>query len=214
MDIHPPHEAIMTKKQFFIHLSMVTLGILIALGLEGLLNWREHRALVREARENILTEVRANQQSVDRNLAELKKREDELNHIVALSRQLERDPGSFKHGSMTFQWVSVDLPSAAWKTASVSGAVTYMKYDELNRYTQAYDSQQVFEDLSNQGIQSLAELGPLIQAAMEEKKPKDVPKEKFVQIQQAGYRQLLIVQFLENVSKEMDKDYDKILNQK
>jgi len=100
MDIHPVHGPVNSVKDFFVHLAIITIGILIALSLEGLLEWAHHKTLVHEARENILTEVRKNKESIDNELAELKKREDELNHIVAVAYQLETAPNSFKSGSM------------------------------------------------------------------------------------------------------------------
>lgn len=53
MEIHAPEKPILTVKEAIAHLAIVTVGILIALSLEGLVEWRHHRALVREARDNI-----------------------------------------------------------------------------------------------------------------------------------------------------------------
>ena len=41
-------------REMVTHLVLVTLGVLIALSFEGVGSWREQRALVREARANIL----------------------------------------------------------------------------------------------------------------------------------------------------------------
>lgn len=40
MDIHPPHRAVTSVRQFLRELVTITAGILIALTLEGLVNWR------------------------------------------------------------------------------------------------------------------------------------------------------------------------------
>jgi hypothetical protein len=52
IDIHPPHHAPMTKREFITHLFIVILGILIAIGLEqtveALHHWRERDALVED----------------------------------------------------------------------------------------------------------------------------------------------------------------------
>ena len=42
----------------------VVLGILIALALEGVVEWAHHRALVREARANIAIELRHNKETL------------------------------------------------------------------------------------------------------------------------------------------------------
>jgi len=39
MDVHPPHGAIHGWRDFFVHLIVITLGLLIALGLEGIVEW-------------------------------------------------------------------------------------------------------------------------------------------------------------------------------
>ena len=124
MEIHHPENPIHSKKEFLFHMFTVVLGILIALGMEGIVEWAHHRALVREARENIATEIRKNKETVDTDLSEIRKREEELNHVIEAMRQLEIDPASFKHGFLGFHVVNHDLYSTAWQTATVSGAVT------------------------------------------------------------------------------------------
>jgi hypothetical protein len=58
MEIHAPDKPILTIKEAIVHLAIVTIGILIALSLEGLVEWRHHRELVQEARANIADEIR------------------------------------------------------------------------------------------------------------------------------------------------------------
>ena len=52
IDIHPPHHAAATRRDFFIHLSTVVLGILIAIGLEQTVEAIHHaderRTLIRD----------------------------------------------------------------------------------------------------------------------------------------------------------------------
>jgi hypothetical protein len=64
MDIHPPTHPILSFKEALVHLGIVTVGILIALSLEGLLEWQHHRHLVREANENITQELRENEKEL------------------------------------------------------------------------------------------------------------------------------------------------------
>ena len=54
-----------------LHLLAITIGLLIALGLEASVERMHHRYLVREARENIAREVRDNQQSLAREMSAL-----------------------------------------------------------------------------------------------------------------------------------------------
>jgi hypothetical protein len=60
VDIHAPHRSISSLKEGLVHLTLITLGVLIALSFEGIASWREHRALVREARANLASEIHDN----------------------------------------------------------------------------------------------------------------------------------------------------------
>lgn len=60
MEVHVPDHPVTTWRQFFTHLAIVSVGLLIALSLESLVEWRHHRALVREARENVRREISEN----------------------------------------------------------------------------------------------------------------------------------------------------------
>ena len=43
LDVHAPHESIHGWRDFFIHLATITIGLLIALGLEATVEWMHHR---------------------------------------------------------------------------------------------------------------------------------------------------------------------------
>ncbi len=75
MEIHAPEKPIHSKKEFMFHMFTVVLGILIALALEGIVEWAHHRALVREARANIATELRHNKETIERALPQIQDRD-------------------------------------------------------------------------------------------------------------------------------------------
>ena len=43
LDVHPPHEAAHSWKDFFIHIATIVIGLLIAIGLEQTVEWVHHR---------------------------------------------------------------------------------------------------------------------------------------------------------------------------
>src|ERR1700689_4941523 len=55
MDVHPPHAGIHTWKDFWIHLGTITIGLLIAIGLEQSVEWmhrlHERHVLQQDLRE-------------------------------------------------------------------------------------------------------------------------------------------------------------------
>ena len=60
LDVHPPHEPVHGIRDFLLHLLTITVGLLIALGVEGAVEWRHHVHLRNEADANIVSEIRDN----------------------------------------------------------------------------------------------------------------------------------------------------------
>ena len=57
MDIHAPERPIRSIKEFGIHIAIVTIGILIALSLEGIREWVHDTRLVHETIANFREEL-------------------------------------------------------------------------------------------------------------------------------------------------------------
>ena len=211
MEIHAPEKPIHSRREFLFHMFTVVLGILIALAMEGAVEWFHHRALVREARENILAEVRKNKETVDKSIEDIHQREAELMHITDLMHKVQGDRNAIKNQSMHFGITMRDLYSTAWQTATTSGAVTYMKYDELIKYTDVYLTQQSFISLQEQALNRMIDGGALIQVTMSEDDMKKVPAEKFQAIAQEAYKELVVQKALEDISTALNKAYDDLL---
>ncbi len=137
MEIHAPHERVHSFKDFAVHISIVTIGILIALSLEGLRELVRDHKVVREARENILLELKLNQGQLAQELPAVKKASQEIKDLVAdlpnLAQQTDllnkrlaaiRNPGYF------FKFHS-------WQTALSSGALAHMETEEVAQYSAA-----------------------------------------------------------------------------
>lgn len=89
MEIHVPRKAITSLKDLSRELAIITAGILIALSLEGLLQWKHHRDLAREARANIMSELRENQVELAKEIEQLEKIDQQGQALVALVHQLQ-----------------------------------------------------------------------------------------------------------------------------
>jgi hypothetical protein len=85
LDVHAPHESIHTWKGFVIHIATITIGLLIAIGLEQTIEYLHHRQqaaaisgkLKAESYENIVV-VRSDIESCDQTLAAIKAIGDSL----------------------------------------------------------------------------------------------------------------------------------------
>jgi hypothetical protein len=92
LDVHPPHEPIHTWRGFLIHIATITIGLLIAIGLEQLVEHLHHRQqaaaisgkLKAESNENIVV-VRSDIENCDKTLAAIKSIVDSLDQNLRAS---------------------------------------------------------------------------------------------------------------------------------
>lgn len=120
MEIHPPHGSIHSRKDFLLHLLTITIGILIALSLEGIVQWMDHRALVREAQANLATEIRENQQTLKAALEQIQKSEAECTLALGAFHQLRENRKAPVH-EIRCGWNGVTLHAASWNAVVASG---------------------------------------------------------------------------------------------
>ena len=88
MDVHPPSEPIHSWRDFFIHLITITIGLLIALSLEGVVEWFHHRHLVDQARVDMREELLGNRQSLAQNLSFVRSNEMTIGSDIKLMLSL------------------------------------------------------------------------------------------------------------------------------
>ncbi len=71
LDVHPPHEAAHTWKDFFIHIATIVVGLLIAIGLEQTVEMFHHRHQLHQLEQSLDQEVERNHQLAQKDIAEL-----------------------------------------------------------------------------------------------------------------------------------------------
>ncbi len=153
MEVPAPHRPVTSFRELLTHLGLITVGVLIALSFEGIVSWREHRALVREARVNILNEIRDNRASL---AARMKAVPEETKNIGAVldvaDLMLQHKP---IEGKLSLEFRNADLRSASRATAEVTGAFALMEYDEVKKYASAYLHQELFVRVQTEGLQNM-----------------------------------------------------------
>jgi hypothetical protein len=155
MEIHPPHGSIQSLKDFLIALATITAGVLIALSLEGLLEWNHNRRLVREARETVTREITDNKKEVDGILASAAARQNDLDNALRLANELLNSKKSdIRHVNLGTS--IADLSSAGWQSAERTGALTHMDYAEVQKYAGLYELQNLFAVQQRQVLGRLA----------------------------------------------------------
>lgn len=168
MDVHAPHQPVHTWKDFAIHLTVVTIGLFIALMMEAGVEYWHHRRVVAEARENIRRELESNHDSATRDIEYLTKNLKNVAGNIRMLREMETKPKA--HTSLTNTMSFASLDDAAWRTARDTGALAYMPYDEVQKYSDIYAEQQTVNDKARTTAdREFLALAPLIAADGPEK---------------------------------------------
>ena len=142
LDVHPPHEPIHGWRDFLLHILTITIGLLIALALEGLVEFAHHRHIVREAHENIRHEIELNHKLAQEDLQFLQQGADRTKANIAAIRNLSADPKHFQ-GALHFGMSWSSFNDSAWRSSRDMGALTYMPYQAVQGYADLYAQQEL-----------------------------------------------------------------------
>jgi hypothetical protein len=157
LEVHPPHENVHTWRQFFIHIAAITIGLLIAIGLEQAVVYFHHRHQLQEARGELAAELESNRRVVGINLEAARKITADLDADMTLLRAVQTSPASqspapirskLVYGLGNFYWPK----DAAWQAVKQNGSLGLMAHDELHYYVYIYeDIAIIMEQLSEMG---------------------------------------------------------------
>ncbi|HEY1463456.1 MAG TPA: hypothetical protein VGF44_08570 [Terriglobales bacterium] len=160
LDVHPPHGSLHGWRDFLIHLLTITIGLFIALSLEGLLELHHHSHLVHEAEASLQTEIRANAKGLNDVTADIKSQQAMLKADVQILKEIIKDHKSHKDSSMEITFHIHGFDNISWKTAQSTGALAYMSYPEAKEYAEIYDTQEKLDvaehETANDAILSVA----------------------------------------------------------
>jgi hypothetical protein len=136
MEIHGPEGPTSSFKDFLIHIVIVTIGILIALGLEGIRETIYVHRVVRDARENFHVELVGNRRNLDRELKNDSEMLAQLNQIIADLPKLRKAPAEFRARVAKLYPSGYFFSSSRWESALSTGALGHMSVDEVNQYAE------------------------------------------------------------------------------
>ena len=151
-------------KYVFIEVLIITLGLLPALAIDDLLEWRQHRRLVAEARQELRVEITENVVRADRLLREIGiERQRTAAGIEALKPfQNARDPQDASKLKPNLGGLGLTLTrEMAWRTAQSTGALNYMPYEEAKAYNTIYSLQTLFYEYQREMSGDWAQLNGL-----------------------------------------------------
>ena len=211
IDIHPPHQAAHSWRDIFVHLATITVGLFIALSLEGCVEWQHHRHLVHEARENIRSEMQDNQKELKGALDVIHKEQAEVKSDIEALKQLKQNPEA--HGlSVNLRFSNSGLANASWNTAHETGAFSFMGYPEVKKYAEVYDTQKLFADQTIRVTSAYTNSFSVIYVFdVDEKAPKAVKNDDVT----AAIQKVLAVEselmVYDSLANELDRQYSETL---
>jgi hypothetical protein len=161
IDIHDPHKEVGGWKDFLVHLTIITIGLFIALSLEGMVDWFHHRSLVHEAEASLHAEIQSNAQGaaglsrdIHNEQKSLQQDVDVLDHIIKTGKPP-------KHSSISIDFHLSTFDNVSWQTAQETGALSYMPYKTAQQYSSIYSSQALIDRTEEVAVRdSILSLAP------------------------------------------------------
>ena len=148
MDVHAPHESVHTWKSFFIHIAIITIGLLIAICLEKTVEYFHHRHQAREGVAGLLREVNENRETLQKDTKINEWAERQHRADLGVLRRLRA--GTLRPGDrLIFIRPYVLLIDSAWKIVHESDAAPYIPYDLMVIYGSLYDAQEYVNKEAN-----------------------------------------------------------------
>jgi hypothetical protein len=208
IEVHPPSEPIHGWRDFFIHLATITIGLGIALSLEGCVEWQHHRHLVHEAEASLQIEIEANARETQKALNDVEMEQRVLVEDVAILEKIIANPKAPSEGTPKILFNFPTFNDVSWETAKATGALSYMPYEGAHRFSDIYKQQDEVDVAEHQALNDVVlsvALSPLLKPGAKFN-PEDAPLLKQrLQVLQA---RLLV---LASLIHDLDEKYKKFL---
>jgi hypothetical protein len=209
MEIHAPSKPIETFKDFLLHLATIIVGILIALGLEQSVEaWHRHH-LAEQARQNILSEIRDNKKQIEGSRKGAAENKKKLAATLETVRKLLAHK-KLDETSMTISVNGATLSSASWATASATGALAFLGYEEVKRFAGAYDGQRLLEKIQDENFRTASvSLSLLVYGGSG---PENMSDAQLHEIERNVLNCLGGITMWEQLAQQLDAEYTRVLS--
>jgi hypothetical protein len=152
VDLHVPEGPIRSAKDFLIHIVIVTIGILIALGLEQLVEMHHRHRLADEAVAGFRRELADDRKAMDEVMEAMPRLQTDIDAEIA---NLEGPaPREIRYPGFTYNVIS----TASWETAVATQALAELPYEEAHKFAEAYAAFRLFEEIERRGLSSWQEM--------------------------------------------------------
>jgi hypothetical protein len=170
LDVHAPHESVHGWRDFLLHLVTITIGLVIALGLEGCVEWQHHRHLVHEAEQSLHAEIQSNARLLTDITADIHTQQAALKHDLEVLDFAIKNGKFPTHASMLINFHISTFDNVSWSTAQSTGALGYMDYATAQEYSSIYQTQNFFDTSEEQTARDASlSLAPFLDESRDEK---------------------------------------------
>jgi hypothetical protein len=161
LDVHPPHEAAHTWKDFFIHVATICVGLLIAIGLEQTVEFFHHRPQAQHARELLAEEMKENRQTLKLYVYVIRMHQGYLFDDLPVIDRIRAH--SLKSTDHIVTWhPHISFTDSAWRTIHESQVAELLSYDELNLYGSIYKTQENMNREENDSSEALMKVASVV----------------------------------------------------
>jgi len=151
MELHAPGGPVRSLKDFLVHIGVVTLGILIALGLEQLVEAHHRSHLAKVALDGFRKELDYNEGQINQVLAGVAKLQAKIETAIG-NLSTAPAPGAAEP-PLDYPGIFLNVVStASWDTAVATQALNELPFETVTRYAQAYGTVRLFGDAERQSL--------------------------------------------------------------
>jgi hypothetical protein len=133
LDVHAPHGAAHSWRDFLGHIAAIAIGLLLALALEKLVEYIHERRQLTEARRELAMEIKDNRHILAMNVLEASRIQQELDADLKIihAARLHAPVGDGKLDYSVRFYATKDGP---WQAVRQGGSLILMPYEELQTY--------------------------------------------------------------------------------
>jgi hypothetical protein len=159
LDVHLPQEATRTWKGFFIHIAIIVIGLLIAIGLEQTVEYFHHRTEVAETREALRREQNDNVRHFADATVEFRRAIAVTQNNLAILLYVQQHPDApYAKAPGKIDWhlhILTAVDDSAWETARQSAITALMPQDEVRRTARLYKGLATVEADANEWLRAI-----------------------------------------------------------
>ena len=153
LDVDPPHHAINSWRDFFIHIATIVVGLLIAIGLQQTVESIHDRHELNATRQALVHEQQSNDQAWAADEHDWRRTFVELKNNLAVLEYIKHHPGTAQTalpGELQWSQLPFHWNHAAWDAAQRKGIVQRMSPEEANSYVEYYEMMAIMAQQSLQ----------------------------------------------------------------